>query len=245
MSDTIHSCQVGACDQSCAPACLTEEQSKEIERRRKNTEYKRIWRSKNKEKVRETNRRFMDKDRASWNARTREYRKNNTEKLRAQDAARFPDKYKRMKSDESKWREISAKRTEYMRIWRDRNREKLRLYAKQRSKIENNAWHIRLHNRIKQALFKCKLARKSSKTIDLIGCSVESLRDYIQSKFTEGMTWDNYGHGKDKWCIDHIIPCSSFDLTDPENQKKCFHFSNLQPLWFVENCRKSDSVPAI
>ncbi len=48
------------------------------------------------------------------------------------------------------------------------------------------------------------------------------------------MTWDNYG----KWQIDHKIPCASFDLTDPEQQKSCFHFSNLQPLWAKDNNSK-------
>ena len=49
------------------------------------------------------------------------------------------------------------------------------------------------------------------------------------------MTWDNYG----KWHVDHIIPVSRFDLTDPEQQKICFHFTNLQPLWGGENIGKS------
>lgn len=50
------------------------------------------------------------------------------------------------------------------------------------------------------------------------------------------MTWENYGvHG---WHIDHIRPCKSFDLTDPEQQKECFHYTNLQPLWWWENLEK-------
>lgn len=52
------------------------------------------------------------------------------------------------------------------------------------------------------------------------------------------MSWDNYG----EWEIDHIIPCDSFDLTKEEEQKRCFHFSNLQPLWWRDNRTKGNKV---
>jgi hypothetical protein len=51
------------------------------------------------------------------------------------------------------------------------------------------------------------------------------------------MTWQNYGF--DTWHIDHVIPCASFDLTDPEQQQKCFHYTNLQPLTIEEHKKKS------
>ena len=57
--------------------------------------------------------------------------------------------------------------------------------------------------------------------------------------FHPGMSWDNYGSA---WHIDHIRPCSSFDFSDPEQQKKCFHFSNLQPLWDEINTVKSNRI---
>ena len=69
----------------------------------------------------------------------------------------------------------------------------------------------------------------------LVGCSLDDLRVHIEKQFSEGMTWKNKG----KWHIDHIRPCASFDLTDPEQQKQCFHFSNLQPLWARDNLRKA------
>lgn len=81
--------------------------------------------------------------------------------------------------------------------------------------------------------------KKDSKSIvDFIGCSIDDVKTHLEKQFTNGMNWDNYG----KWHIDHIIPCASFDLTDPEQQKKCFHYSNLQPLWASDNIRKSDKV---
>jgi hypothetical protein len=60
------------------------------------------------------------------------------------------------------------------------------------------------------------------------------LRDYLEAKFTEGMTLDNHG----KWHIDHIKPCASFDLLHKKQQRKCFHYKNLQPLWAHENLSK-------
>ena len=76
--------------------------------------------------------------------------------------------------------------------------------------------------------------KKNHKSMDLIGASPSFVMDYLQAKFTEGMTWENHGD----WHIDHIQPCCSFDLTDEEEQKKCFHYTNLQPLWAIDNLKK-------
>jgi hypothetical protein len=72
-------------------------------------------------------------------------------------------------------------------------------------------------------------------TVKMLGCSLASFQIYIESKFKPGMTWENYGT---VWEIDHILPCALFDLTKPEHQRACFHFSNLQPLGKSENRRK-------
>jgi hypothetical protein len=76
------------------------------------------------------------------------------------------------------------------------------------------------------------------KTKELLGCTPMEARIHLESQFTQGMSWNNYGYGKDKWNIDHIIPCRYFNLLDPEEQKKCFHYTNLQPLWQPENFTK-------
>jgi len=81
---------------------------------------------------------------------------------------------------------------------------------------------------------------RSQETLSLIGCSVEELKQYIEKQFKDNMDWNNYGIKG--WHIDHIIPCVKFDLTKLEEQKKCFHYTNLQPLWWYENLQKSDKV---
>jgi len=76
--------------------------------------------------------------------------------------------------------------------------------------------------------------RKAVRTMSLIGCSIAQLRAHLEAQFTRGMTWENYGD----WHIDHIKPCASFDLSNEQQQRECFHFTNLQPLWAQENMRK-------
>lgn len=83
-------------------------------------------------------------------------------------------------------------------------------------------------------------SKKTNHTVRLLGCSIEYLKYYLESKFTAGMTWENYG--TNGWHIDHIIPCDSFDLTVKENQEKCFHFTNLQPLWAFDNLSKGNKI---
>ena len=83
--------------------------------------------------------------------------------------------------------------------------------------------------------------RLNDSTKELIGCSLEELKIHLENQFTKGMNWKNYG--RNGWHIDHILPCASFDLTDLEQRKKCFHYTNLQPLWEIDNIRKSDKVP--
>jgi hypothetical protein len=72
---------------------------------------------------------------------------------------------------------------------------------------------------------------------ELLGCSIEELKIYIESKFSTKMTWENYG--KNGWHIDHIKPKASFNLNYVDEQRKCFHYSNLQPLWGAANRQKN------
>jgi len=80
--------------------------------------------------------------------------------------------------------------------------------------------------------------KKAAPTLELLGCETAGeLRDIIESQLTPGMSWNNYG----EWQIDHIRPCASFDLSDPEQQRECFHHTNLQPLWAFDNISKNST----
>ena len=91
-----------------------------------------------------------------------------------------------------------------------------------------------LRSRLRSALRR-KNAYKSNSTKELLGCDFKFLKNYIETKFTPDMSWDKMGS---KIHIDHIKPCCSFDLTKEEEQRKCFHYSNLQPLWARDNLQK-------
>ena len=80
---------------------------------------------------------------------------------------------------------------------------------------------------------------KSQKTLKLLGCSIQELMKHLESKFYANMSWENYGS---YWHIDHIIPCSKFDLTKESEQNECFHYSNLQPLTAEDNLKKGSKL---
>ncbi len=125
----------------------------------------------------------------------------------------------------------------YIMEHKEQRREYERAYYK--NKRENNVWfRLRgsLGNRISSAL---KGRCKSAHTMSLIGCSIDFLMKYLEEQFIEGMSWDTYGFRG--WHVDHVKPCALFNLEDPEEQRKCFHYTNLQPLWWYDNIRKSDN----
>ena len=95
-----------------------------------------------------------------------------------------------------------------------------------------------ISSRISLAL-KDQNTKKAKGTTEYLGCSIKQAREYLEKKFVDDMSWDNYG----KWHIDHKRPCASFDLTDPAQQKECFHYTNLQPLWAGDNIRKGNRWP--
>lgn len=90
---------------------------------------------------------------------------------------------------------------------------------------------MNLRTRISDAL---RHYKKSSSMERLVGCSLGCLRNHLERQFLPGMSWENYG----QWHVDHVRPCASFNLALPEEQRLCFHYTNLQPLWAVDNMRK-------
>ena len=81
---------------------------------------------------------------------------------------------------------------------------------------------------------------KRNKTLSLLGCNIKFLKEHLESQFKDGMNWGNYG----RWEIDHVVPCSNFNLEQLYEQKICFNWFNLQPLWMSENRLKSNKLIA-
>lgn len=125
------------------------------------------------------------------------------------------------------------------KIWKKNNIDHIRNYSRQyASKRIKNDIEYKIKKTLRsRVLNSIKKEHKKSSALELLGCTIEQCRMYLESKFLEGMNWDN--HGLYGWHIDHIIPCASFDLTDIEEQKKCFHYTNLQPLWARDNLIKN------
>lgn len=128
--------------------------------------------------------------------------------------------------------------------WRAINKGRVRKYnlrhvTKRRAADAAFRLQMIVRTRIHSALQK-SLAKKQCRTLALVGCTGTELKQWLESKFSEGMTWEN--QGKHGWHIDHIIPLSAFDLNDPNQQRAAFHYSNLQPLWAIDNMRKGNKV---
>jgi hypothetical protein len=150
----------------------------------------------------------------------REYRKKYYNKVRRD----------RFKNDYEYRKKIREARNEYGK--RPEQKIKRNLYLKNKLKTDHNYKLIHtIRVRIKDVL---RGHSKSDSTINMLGCTIEELWKHLESKFKPGMTKENHG----KWHVDHIIPCAIFDLSKPEEQIKCFHYTNLQPLWAIDNIRK-------
>lgn len=133
---------------------------------------------------------------------------------------------------------IKAKRKACIAANKDRYKGYKREAKKRRMKNDiDYRLKVRISQKIRTTINGKKLYNHS---LDLLGCSVKEAREHLQRQFKPGMTWDNWG--VKGWHIDHIIPISSFDFTDIEQQRRCFHYTNLQPLWWIDNIMKADKI---
>lgn len=119
------------------------------------------------------------------------------------------------------------------------NPEYYKTYRKERYNTDPQfKLRIILGNRLNEILKKNK-TYKTSNIIELLGCSLEEVKKHIENQFTDDMNWENHGI---YWEVDHIIPCDSFNLSNLEQQKQCFHYTNLQPLVKTDNRIKSNKI---
>ncbi len=196
--------------------------------------------------------------------RMRKYVFENKDKMREYEKNRHKLRYSKTEERKSaveragKWKKKNPKKvSDSYHKNKSKNKTKVkascaRYYIKNKTKIlkKTVAYNLR---RLKEDpsfkfLMRCRIRmyhalknyREDYSFSELFGCSRSELSKHLESKFSPGMNFGNYGlHG---WHIDHIIPCASFDFSVPENAKKCFHYTNLQPLWAKDNLTKSDSL---
>jgi len=178
-----------------------------------NKEYSKKHYNKNKEIIDVKHKDYYEKNKENLKNTRKKYYEENKERLLRLQRERLKDPKVR-----KRMLEVAAKR--------DRERCKTDINYKVKKRLRTRIWNAL------RGLY------KTDKTEILLGVSVDKLREHIESRFVVGMTWENYGD----WHIDHIVPCSSFDLSVEENQKKCFHYTNLQPLWASDNQSKGNKI---
>ena len=184
-----------------------------------------------------------DKSKARYLAKRKEiiaqvcdYSKRNREKINARNRARLA-------ADPEKVR--ASQRASYLQ---GREKDKARriarsqeLAAYMRHKRASDPCFLvadRLRRRINCALSR-QSAGKHAGLVEFAGCSLAELVSHIERQFSDGMSWEN----RFLWHIDHIIPCSAFDLTNPDQQMVAFHYTNLRPVWASDNLRKNAKIP--
>jgi len=194
-----------------------------------------IWQNNNKEKIRISKRLWRENNPERANAL---YEKHKEKGMAADKAKYHNDPVYRQKR-------INAKR-EYRND--PNNKEKIRISKKKSVKKarENNPILKVIANLRTRLTFILNGQRRAECSKKLIGCDTETLKAHLESLFKPGMNWQNYGRwyrGQPmKWHIDHIIPCEFFDMSNSEEQKKCYHYTNMQPMWAIDNILKGVSI---
>lgn len=199
---------------------------KYLENRKQIRERDRLWREENREHVRARSRAYYARTAPIRRADRRDYVRRNPEKAR--EAVKKAQKERRENGKAAiTSRNSYLKRKPQALAWEKEYR---------RTNINRNI-SSRLRIRVNAVI---RYGQKSDATEKLLGCSIPALRNHLESLFTPNMNWEEFLAGRIH--IDHIIPCSAFDLSVPENQFRCFHYSNLQPLWRRDNLRKGSKA---
>lgn len=155
-------------------------------------------------------------------------------KIKQEERQKNPEKYRQQTKkyyESTKEIQLIKKKN-----WIKNNREKYNSYWTNRKKEDETFKLLSgMRSRLSSYLKKENITKKN-KTFEIVGCTPDELKIYLEERFTDGMCWDNRG----KWHIDHIIPLSSAK-TEDELYKLC-HYTNLQPLWAVDNLKKGNRI---
>lgn len=205
------------------------------------------WLANNRESAAEKKKEYISKNIGKF----RELYKKYYRQMRGVPAKVEEDKKKRRERYQKNRESILLRRA----TWRSENRNKDRAYKgkwRENNRAYEKAYKAKrllsdpaykaaclIRGRIYKAI-KSFQANKKLPSLSYLGCSIPELLDWIQSQFKPGMNWGN--NTNKGWHIDHKIPVCKFDLTDEAQIAKCFHYTNLQPLWWWENLQKGSRV---
>lgn len=189
-----------------------------------------IKKLKSKNIINQYHKNYRNKNREKYNEKQKKYYWNNKEKENKR-VKKYKEKQKRIKNKEKpeKIKNIYVPwRVKNKVVFNQKRRERYKTDVKFR--LSQN-----IRNRMNMFISSNNFSKKN-KTFELIGCSPEDLKKYLEKKFYEGMSWDN----RNLWDIDHIIPLSSAKTI--EDIEKLSHYTNLQPLWRIENLKKGSKI---
>ena len=168
------------------------------------------------------------------------YAQRNPDKIKKAWNSYYLDNKEKLK-EKRKIADQRPERVAKIKDWQTLNKEKILFQKRERRKNPTPHQLIEkiLRDRFYKVIIRLKRGSKYCSSISLIGCSLDELRLHLESQFIDGMRWDNHGNGDNFWNIDHIRPLCTFDLNSIEEQKIAFHYSNLRPLWFIDNMKRS------
>lgn len=173
------------------------------------------------------------------------YYNHNKQKINEKHKEYYNQNKENAKVRSEKWR---SENLDYMKRWRSEH-PKPRKSKKEKKPTKTKEERKRHHNEYKKEKYRkdysyrlqqntARRIRQSLKkdkgTVEYLGCDIEFYKQYLEEKFKEGMSWDNYG----EWEIDHIKPVISFNLEKNEEIFECFNYKNTQPIWKYENRSK-------
>ena len=183
-------------------------------------------------------REYYQNNKEKFAARKREYYQNNKEKMHASQREYYQKNKEKITARQREYQQKNKEKiTARQREYQQKNKEKISEYQQKRY-INDPEYAMlrRLRSRMRSAVISAGLDKKCATSKELLGIDTKGLAEWLQSQFTDGMSWDN----RSDWHVDHRIPCKAFDITDPEQQRICFWYRNLQPLWSYDNLSKSD-----
>ncbi len=191
-----------------------------------NKAYCKQWRLKNLERRKVYQQQWITKNRKRINASSKAWREKHPEIVAASHKRHYLENRKRLLAEQ--------------KLYRQQRRELNNAYRRKRFAIDPAfRMLLNLRGRLTRAL---KGLNKTETTKGLLGCSMEDFRLHIESNWEPKMSWSNYGKKEGQWSLDHMIPCALFDLSKPEHQKRCFHFSNIRPMWAIPNMQKGKKI---
>jgi hypothetical protein len=163
----------------------------------------------------------------------------NREKKNAQKRAWTAENKARIKEYKVGYRTQEVRDREYAAHveWKKNNPDRLKVYNKNLVQKVRNSPQLLACKKVRGIIYDgLRRQFKSYARLEgLVGLNRNEFKEHLQSQFKEGMSWDNYGS---VWQVDHIKPLVLFDLTDDQQYKDANHFTNLQPLFSIENCKK-------